>query len=279
MPAPSRLPDDLLARVRERAADPERRTDGRPSVFGERVASMSLGQLLGQGLRFGGLLRSVVSANKAGRPVPQKALDAAFAVQHDMETPVDRALPAVATDDDVLAAERILGFPFPEPLVQLATTVANGGFGPGGGLFSLQRMAEAYRGAITDEEAPRGQQWPRQLLPILDRDPGYDTLDLTDGRVVTWDPEDLHEFASTAEWRDSFIEDAPSLEAWLTTWLRSKSFAEQQAEIRDRGMEIHNENVARLRAQYSAMTPEERRAQGVSDETYELLMKDWSQPD
>jgi hypothetical protein len=58
----------LLERLRELVADPDLRTDYRPSVFDSSVRSMSLGELFSTGRSVFGDLMKVVASNQAGLP-------------------------------------------------------------------------------------------------------------------------------------------------------------------------------------------------------------------
>jgi len=76
-------------------------------------------------------------------------------------------LPAKA--EQVAAAERELGFPLPSLLTTVLTEVANGGFGPGYGLFGVARgKTSGSDDLVTDYSVRRGDQkvWPAGWLPI-----------------------------------------------------------------------------------------------------------------
>ncbi len=89
-------------------------------------------------------------------------------------------LPPPTTLGAVQAAEIAVGFAFPNFLVRLWTEAANGGFGPGYGLFGLegghredlQRMTaeELYLQAVEDEawDTVLEGGWPKRLVPICD---------------------------------------------------------------------------------------------------------------
>jgi hypothetical protein len=87
-------------------------------------------------------------------------------------------------------------------------------------------------------ELPRGRTWPDGLLPVVERDPGYYCVDCTspEGRVVDWDPEELGEFRGEKAFAASFSEEAPSVEAWLESWVGGKTQAEQHAEMMQSAM-------------------------------------------
>ena len=147
--------------------------------------------------------------------------------------------------------------------------MANGGFGPGGGLLSVERSIAAYRRLSAADELPRGRLWPRELLPIRDNEPGYECLNIESGRVVAWDPEALAERVSDRRWEGSFSETAPSLAAWLTTWLDSRPAHEALQERINASM---LEQARAARASIAKKTPEERRAMGLPEIGWEKVV-------
>ena len=58
--------DDLIARLRQRAADPNRRVDARPNLFAAQLGSMNLSSLMGMLGQAAADLRRVVADNQAG---------------------------------------------------------------------------------------------------------------------------------------------------------------------------------------------------------------------
>lgn len=62
-----------------------------------------------------------------------------FPLQTDFENPV-------VTQEQLDAAEQSLGFPLPALLKELYANVANGGFGPGYGIDSLENIVASYSG-------------------------------------------------------------------------------------------------------------------------------------
>ena len=83
-------------------------------------------------------------------------------------------LPPPATLVAVRAAEEAVGFRFPTLLGRLWTKVANGGFGPGGGIFGVEGGWEEERVGLTiapfylDAKLHNGfgLPWPDKLVPI-----------------------------------------------------------------------------------------------------------------
>ena len=216
--------DDLIERLRRRAADPDRRVDFRQNVFSQQVTSMDLSSLLGM---LGGAaadLRRVVADNQAGRVDPE-IVAKADRIGAAMSTPVATTLPAPADPAALEAAETEIGFALPPVLRRVYLDVADGGFGPGSGLMNLAAATAAYARLRKGDELPRGRVWPERLLPIREVDPGFDSVDASSpaGRIVAWDPEDLREFSGEKTWNASFSEIAPSIEGWLEEWVGGKT--------------------------------------------------------
>lgn len=264
--------DDLIARLQQRAADPNRRVDVRQDVFSAHVTSMDLGSLLGM---LGGAaadLKRVVAANQAGRVDPELVTKAdRFAA--DMSTPVETTLPYPADAAGLASVEADFGFSLPPVLRRVYLEVADGGFGPGGGLMPLAGMAAAYTRMRTGDELPRGRTWPDRLVPIREVDPGFDCVDASspDGRIVAWDPEGLGEYSGEKAWNGSFSEISPSVEAWLEDWVGGKTQAEQDQDFM-RQMMI--DEARRSRAYFAAMTPEERASYGFPEVGWEYQIAD-----
>ena len=225
-------PNDLIDRLRQRAADPNRRVDARQNAFFAQVSSMDLSTLMGMLGQVAGDLKRVVADNQAGRVDPELVAKA-DRIGTAMSTPVESVLPPPADPAGLDRAETELGFPLPAMLRRVYLEVADGGFGPGGGLLGVAEAASAYARMRTGEELPRGRTWPDRLVPIVAVDPGYDCVDASSpaGRIVAWDPEDLGEFSGEKAWNGSFSEVAPSVEAWLETWVGGKTQEEETHEL------------------------------------------------
>ena len=89
--------DELLPRLRARAADPERRTSSRPSELTAGVRTMDLGGLLSMGRSLAEQLRGVVAANQQGMVDPAGTA-AALGLERAMTTPVPSVLPGPADE-------------------------------------------------------------------------------------------------------------------------------------------------------------------------------------
>jgi hypothetical protein len=138
-------------------------------------------------------------------------------------------LPPPVSDSDIAEAERRLGFPLPDLLRELYTTIADGGFGPSGGLLPLLRpvpetklmngslpgresvveLYEAFRvGDPEDETGP----WPDRLLPIVDH--GCAIRSCVDCSTP----------ALAIVYHEPYVSrtpGCPSLERWLREWIAS----------------------------------------------------------
>jgi len=259
------LSDDLLERIRRRVADPARRVDRRPSQFQAGIASLDVGQLFDalRGARSD--LDQVVEANSAGIVDPA-AHATARQVGAAMQTPMDTDLPLPATDEVLDRAETRLGFSLPIALRQLYGGGADGGFGPGPGLLSIDRVADRF--LAVQAEVPRTQRWPDRLLPVVDHDAVLDCIDASTGNgpVVSWDPDGLSERAGDRTWQRSFRERAPSLEAWLEGWLNATSHEERMQEVMRKA---RIDSARQSRAWFAAMTPEQRASYGLPEVGWE----------
>jgi len=237
--------DVLIARLRERVADPTRRTDAPQSIaFGGPG-----GTLTTQFNTLGGLLM--------GRPGSTQ------------NPTVPEALPAPASEAALQAAEARLGTPLPALLRRLYAEIANGGFGPGGGLLSIEKAVAAYVEMAREPFLPKGYPWPAGLLPISGDESGYDCVELSTGQVVGWDPDGLTERSGEKAWQKSFTELAPSLEAWLGEWLDRRPAHEL---LQERVQSSIVEQARASRARIAAMSREERRAMGLPDVGWEKVV-------
>jgi SMI1 / KNR4 family (SUKH-1) len=237
--------DDLIERLRERVADPKRRTDAPQSIsFGGAGGTMTL-----QFNSIGGLL--------TGQPGSTSNPN------------VPEALPAPASVEALDAAEARLGTPLSDPLRRLYAEIANGGFGPAGGLLSIERAVEAWLEATREPFLPKGYPWPVELLPVSGDESGYDCVDLRTGRVVAWGPEGLSERSGEKAWQNSFSELAPSLEAWLREWLERRPAHDA---LQERINSSLVEEARKARARIAAMSADERRAMGLPDVGWEKVV-------
>lgn len=140
------------------------------------------------------------------------------------------------------AAAKAVGRPLPVEVRQLYR-IADGGFGPGGGLLPLEEAVARYVELTREPYGPLGQDWPKRLFPLFDEDPVLSCIDLDNGEMIAWDPEEIEDEDSDEDWQRSFKPDHPGLGAMLEQWLGEPTFEEQvdremkaaQAEMMARG--------------------------------------------
>jgi hypothetical protein len=249
----SPLGPELLQRLRDRARDPGRRSDEAALAAGstppgdalrvqrEQVASLpedvqhGVGEYLsgmntplagmiansvtGDGTQARGLLGALESL-MGGRQMFAMSGDLGLVSMGGLADPTPA--PPAATEQEVAAAEQALGFALPPALRQLYLDVADGGVGPGDGLFSLSELVAKHREMTSEAVGPQGQDWPAGLLPISGQDWDLVSLDRSTGQLVYWDLEELDDDdelpPDQPTWAASFVREATSLEAWLTSW-------------------------------------------------------------
>jgi hypothetical protein len=210
----------------------------------------------------------VVDANQAGRPIDPDIAERVDGMAASFSTDNSTELPSPAPKAALDEAEARLGFPLPAPLRRVYAEVANGGFGPGGGLLSVEGAVAAYAEMASNPWGAH-QVWPAELLPIQAIDPGYVAIDVKSGRIVDWDPEDLTERSGERAWQASFKEAASSLEAWLEDWVASRP----QHEVFEEQMASSDIQQAReSRAMIAAMTPEQRAEMGLPEVGWEKVV-------
>ena len=262
--------DALIERLRERAADPERRVDARETQFFAGVKSLGFGGLLGMLGDLRPLFGRAVDASRAGQVDPEVVAKAdEFAAS--MATPVESELPPPATPQELEEFEASLGFALPLTLRRAYAEVANGGFGPGYGLVPLARIASEYR-ELCEVMPPTGHDWPHGLLPVVSHDPDWDCVDAATGRVVAFDWEEVDEDITAAEFAGAFRELAPTVEAWLEEWVSSRSPAEQEAALWAEAQAGAERDARNAREAIAKMTPEERAAMGLPEVGWESLV-------
>ena len=260
--------DDLLVRLSARAADPDRRTDVRPTQFWAQTQSLDFGGLIRALGQAQSDLARALEASGEGRVDPesrQKADEIATA----MSTPVTSELAPPVDRATLDAAEDALGFALPPAIRRIYGEVADGGFGPGYGLLPVAEVIARYRNLCSGGELPRRRSWPVGLLPLVSRDPGWDCVEARSGRVLGWDPEELSERSGEARFLRSFHEIAPSVEDWLEAWVTAPTFEETMAE-RLASSQIQAARDAR--EAIAKLTPEARAQMGLPEEGWERVV-------
>ena len=228
------LPNELIARLRERIAQPARRTDHSADRAG--AVELPINEI-----------REKFEANAPGSSdgldlMKQKMADWGFNLESmnfvDLggghlsafsEDP-NQPLAAPPGGDALDAAEATLQIELPEDLRSLYT-LADGGFGPGLGLKTVQGVVASYQDMCRRGPDYTGEvEWPRHLLPLFDAAMvpglhGFDeartlSIDTQSGVIMTfnedWDQDDL-----TPE--TAWSEVAPSLRELLERWLGTVS--------------------------------------------------------
>ena len=200
--------------------------------------------------------------------------------------------PSPASEEQVTAAEAELGFALPTELRQLYLEVADGGIGPGDGIYGLKQLTAKWREFTREPIGPQAQAWPAKLLPIHGSEWDVVSVDRDSGRLIYWDLEDIDDDdeadPDNESWAASFVSEAESLEAWLEKWLAKPSMAEKAAlrankpaprQLTDEDWEVwaaespENREYMR-RMSIATMTPEERVAIGLTEENWVEKMWD-----
>lgn len=260
------LSSDLLKRLKDRVADPERRTDANSS----RSQTVSLDALLARLGPKGEQLRSI--SNQLQGLMGQFNLGGLrMATGTPVDDPSSRQfdpLPAPATAEQIAEFEKAVGRALPPALRQLYTEVADGGFGPGSGLFDLRRVAGEYDDMTCEPAGPQNQPWPANLLPLLDAEPGYDCLDMDSGEMVSWDPQEIEGY-SNAAWLRSFRTVAPSLAAWLEQWLDRPTLGERLAAEREKAQSGAMNAHLNYMMNFYEKNPEKRAEHGLPEVGWE----------
>jgi hypothetical protein len=262
--------DALIDRLRERAADPERQVDARDSQFYSQVKSLDLGGLVGMLGELRPLFGRALDLSRSGSVDPD-VLPKAEEFSTGMSTPVDVVLPKPAALQDLERLEASLGVAFPAQLRRVYLEVANGGFGPGHGLLAVDRVAAEYK-HLREWILGTGHPWPDGLLPVVHRDPGWDCVEASTGRVVEFDPEELDEDVGAAQFSRAFRELAPSVETWLEAWVVSPSPAEREAALWADAEASSVQTARAARATIARMAPEERAAMGLPEVGWESVV-------
>ena len=268
------LSDELLNRVRERAQDPEWCNDS-ASISGQTMdLETMLGQLGGAGEQFRAMQEQI-----GGMMGPFASIMQGFGVVNPMPKPAEakaaqrkiNQVPPPASDEAIAGAEAALGFALPDDLKQLYA-IADGGFGPGQGLYPLDRLVREYQDFTSEPFGPQGQLWPANLISIIHDDPGEICVDRDTGKLIFWDPEELAEGPSNKYWLKSFKDEAESLAALFEKWVDQPTVMEKMGQpvkspLDDwNPMETHIRNVIES---CGRMTPEQRAAMGFGGDDWE----------
>lgn len=143
-----------------------------------------------------------------------------------------------ASGAELAAFEQRIGGSLPTLWREIFTTIGNGGFGPGYGIYGLITGAPDDQGQVAlslfeslrqpDPEDPRWH-WPAELVPIAHWGCAIQScIDVSGaaGRIVRFDP-DGH--GPDEGWDGAWWEEAPSSAEWWTAWLEGRLSFEQGA--------------------------------------------------
>ena len=225
------LPEPLIAMIRERIADPQRRQFGGGDIaMGSTSDPDFLGRFMRQGLEGQepaapdpiALIRRQMEAWGQQMPEMHLSMDAngnrSASSQKRSEGPAPPASP-----EDLGRLERRIGRPLPADLRQMFG-IANGGWGPGyaytqgygAGVMSvsgviaelddLERRGPGYTGEMA---------WPANLLPLTDLG-GTTSYDLDTGQIVQFDD---HWYDHDITIAEAFRATHPGLEDFLQEWV------------------------------------------------------------
>ncbi len=262
--------DALIARLRERARDPVRRRDARPTRFDQAVGGMSAGELrLGVESAANDLTRLVASI-QSGSPFDPALHERAHQVEAEMSTPAETPLPAPATAAALDQVQSELGAPLPGFLRRLYLEVADGGFGPGMGLLSAGELLAAHRELRSSPPSEaEDDEWSDDLLPLVAiTGSHFYCLDASTGRMLENGYDEV-ELDDDVTYRLALREIAPSLEAWLADWLNAAPASPPPAAMLQDSM-IAAARAAR--AHIAAMTAEQRAAMGLPEHGWEQVV-------
>lgn len=276
---------ELIARLRRRAADPDRRTDAQPNTLALGGQLLDFGGLMRDAGGLGGLLGQL-GETLGGLRDPERSADAAARAREllgSMSSPTAADLPEAADAAGLSRAETALGFALPALVRRLYLEIADGGFGPGYGLMPLARVASTYRDLRDESPGPPGSRWPDRLVPVIEENGDFTCVDCGTANVIAyqgealldeWDPDEPDDAAARRGWKLCFSEVAPTIEVWLERWLETPTVAEsvgrQLRVSQEDAMANHRRLVRESMAKYQAMSPAERRKH-ISDETWEML--------
>jgi len=215
--------DDVLSGLRSRVAshDAETQRGVRDYIEGVNspLAGLMTNALFGDGSG-PKALEGMLAQLMGGKPT--FAMAGGQTIRHggnDAPSPA----PPPASEAEIAATERELGFALPGALGQFYREIANGGVGPGDGLYSLAELLRKWRKMTGAPAGPQAQDWPANLLPIQGEDYELLSIDRDTGRLVFWDMEELDDDEDlppdNPTWAASFKPEAASIEAWLGAWV------------------------------------------------------------
>ncbi len=146
---------------------------------------------------------------------------------------VEGQLAPTVEAEELVQAEKQLGFPLPPVLARLYCEVANGGFGPDYQFFPLVGAGRTAVSVYLEERSMSlscdAASWPAGVLPILDWGCGmYAAVDCqsSEGAVLLFEPNAIVGDDRHLAW---FV-DSECLIDWLETWLSGGGWYEEDAD-------------------------------------------------
>lgn len=222
------FPLDLFKRIADRANDPMRRTymagaaaNALPLDFNALVADLQKHGAPGAQ----GLVGALGGLTKLMGGMPGMSLMGSGGLMSTGPGGPQPLAPPPSVEELDGAAE-VLGRPLPDEIQQLYA-IGDGGFGPGEGLFPLGELLSRYRDLTYEPYGPKGQDWPRNLLPLFEEGPVLICLDLGSGAIVAWDPEELEDEDSDEDWQRCFKTEASSLIELMANWVDRSTFEDE----------------------------------------------------
>ena len=299
----NQLSAGLLARIKVRAKDPTGRSDmsqmaANSAGMDEMVDSTPKSNdpavrdyLEGMNTPFAGMISNMVTGDGSQAKGFLGMLGGVLGGKHMFASMGDQTFsfgtkgeptraPPPCSEAQVVAAEVELGFAIPTVLRQFYVEVADGGVGPGDGIYSLEQSVAKWREFTDEPIGEHGEKWPAKLVPFHGDDWDVTCIDRDSGQLIFWDVEEI----DYAGWKKSFVPEADSLEAWFEKWL-GKPTAAEKAELRAETTPreprqltdedwrlwgeqdpLHQEYLRRL--DIATMTPAERAVIGLTEDNW-----------
>jgi hypothetical protein len=268
------IASDLLARIAERANDPLRRTymagarASAPAVNMQNVFDdlMKHGSPQAKALLGGfGNFQKLLSGMPGGLMMMGPGGPMRMGGEAEGPQPLAATPSAAALAD----AERRIGRALPDGVKQLYA-IGDGGFGPADGLFPLAELIERYEDMTAEPYGPAGQDWPKNLLPMFNENPVLLCIDMESGAIVAWDPEEIEDEDSEADWQRSFKSEEESLAALMEKWLGEPTLEQRMEQER---REAFGKVPQVTLDYYAAMTPEQRASHGLPGDDWEAELR------
>ena len=127
-----------------------------------------------------------------------------------------RKPPKPLVEEEIIAAERRLGFAMPAHLRDFYLSGGHHRSAPCGEFYSLKSAVKEYRMLTDKPYGPNGEDWPATLFPFEDLLHGYAAYDRETGLITEWDPDEIAGGnESRAAWKRSFQPTGKTLAEYL----------------------------------------------------------------